>query len=309
MGTAVQHGLPPSPVADPLIMRRFDYIGGTDASIIMGHQTYDCLFDCWERKVERYDKDLSNEPNILRGQFMEPIILDRITREHDPTIAQPGDGLWRFYHRGPDNDPQIFLIDEAQKYVGGHPDAVGEDTLWEFKASAMRNVEGMYKDGPPNYWKIQVQHYLLITGLPKGRIALWDYDNWTPIIYPNIRAHDGYQDEMRDAYARFWWCVKNEKRPTANEFPEVRHRDQLTEQDDPELGQLVEAYYHATQKRYNGKDEQSKARTLLLSYIDRDHFSGLTPDFVINVSMAKSKNGYPFKKIAVKKRENLKVIA
>jgi len=149
---------------------RLTYIGGTVAAAIMGASEWTDPAAELYLALARYagliaPPDLSHNRDVLRGLTMEPVIIEMIRSELDSSI-RPFNEL--VYH------PNI-------PGAGGHPDALGDDWVYEIKAP---REPGDLK--PEYYW--QAVHYaglLWRSGMihrPAARIVQLDYQNWRLVV-------------------------------------------------------------------------------------------------------------------------------
>lgn len=213
---------------------------------------------------------------------MEPII-ERYVREHldpscnseanfakhDSQCKKPGiDGTTGTLN-------QIFLRQEYRGVpLGGHPDGVGDTILWEFKAPTMYKtdrittdndtiyLDDIFRSGLPLPWVIQTQHYMMLTGLQRGAVAVWNYDRWCPHVF-YMNAHEGLHARLKDEYVDFWFYVESEMPPSATTVAMLESVEVIS---DVELDDILEAYDRAKRMRYDGKDLQRELKAKILTY-------------------------------------------
>lgn len=285
---------------------RWEYLGGSDSSCVLGKNPYRPRKVVWQEKIDKLDRDLDN-PHVTRGNTMEPIVETWIRENRDYTINSQ-EAFDRFDQSGKSADvhqgresgstaTQIFLRDSEQSFVGGHPDGIGCDTLYEIKCPTQRKLKRIEQMGVPEYWIYQVQHYLMITGLPKGKLMIWDYDNWEPLVI-NVPPDRELHETMRQEYEVFWVCVQNEIEPP----PHPDHEPgELSLIDDDALDELLAEYDRAYSMRYDGKEEQSKLKSKILTYAgDRTHL--ITDRFSCKISEVQRKD-FSYKRLYLSDRE------
>jgi hypothetical protein len=209
-------------------MDRRLYIGSSDAAPVMGHGYLT------PKQLLRYKRGEYNKPPILlrdihRGNTMEPIVVDMIKEEHDSSVNTPR--IYEKYDARPDqkmegrDEKQIFLEDAEHPYIGGHPDALGDEILWEIKCPRQSKVariaddgfefptlHSVLKSGIPTYWWCQVQHLMMISGHEVAKIAVFDYDQWDIIIY-DVEPAPQFQRELRKRYEILWSAVHADTAP------------------------------------------------------------------------------------------------
>lgn len=290
-----------------MTLKRYDYIGGSDAGSLFLDNKYRSKRDVWDQKVNQREVEIVSR-DITRGHDMEPII-ERYVRNHiDPHVNS--DLAFEKYDN-PDlkteDDPQIFLMDKMMPYVGGHPDGITvtpmpdeEDVLWEFKAPRQVVVDNYKRLGLPGRYVFQVQHYLMITGISRGRLAMWDYNPYEPIIF-EIPADSTLHAKMREEYEIFWNHVQAGIEPPA--LTELEHQH-FVEYPDEELNNMARAYENAKSEKYRSKDVEKNMKGKLLTYLDgRERV--VTDEFVITRKWIERKdfsNG-GYEKVTVSKRD------
>jgi predicted phage-related endonuclease len=295
------------------IIPRHDYIGGSAAATILGKNDYEARLGLWERKHFRQDLDLSDNRHVMRGNLVEPIVEEWVKTHVDPTINTREN--WEKYDFGlaqrrfeeREADAQIMLMDPephpitGKPYIGGHPDGLGDEILWEFKVPTSYKLERVIKDGMPDSWYYQILHYMMISGLKRGCLAMWSWDRWEPYLIwvepdPFIYA------VMREEYERFWNYVATGERPPADaETTFEREHQEVVE--DPKVDEMLKAYQDAYDKRYSGKDEQEAARAQFLSWA-RGRSRVITPNYTASITEM-TRYGKSYTRLTV--RENDKV--
>ena len=89
-------------------------------------------------------------------------------------------------------------------------DENGEPAILEIK-TASEYKRGEWEEDVPVYYKVQVFHYMTVTGIQKAYIAVLIGGN-TFKVY-QAEADRGFQDYLIHAEAEFWHKVKNNIRP------------------------------------------------------------------------------------------------
>lgn len=275
-------------------MNRKTYIGGSDASAILGKNEYQSILKTWRKKVGQELDDIDNH-HIRRGIQMERLIENHCIKYVDPTInvddmfkrfgtkeargnltawkkTMLNQSLWKKHiKREPIPDrPQISIRHPKFDYCGGHPDGLTATTVWEFKAPAPRNLTYIYRSGVSKTWIIQVQYYMWITGLQEGKIAIWDFDQWRPIIIrlrPNRQLIRAFEEYM----PAFWWHVKMEIEPNMQGV-----QDAFNFRDDDIFDSICEDYMASTDAKYIAEDRHKRSKAIILSYLNGEEF--LTTD-------------------------------
>jgi len=138
---------------------RIKYIGGSDASGVLGLSRWDSQLKIWAIKTGRVlPEDISKRVNVKLGNKLEETVAEMFTEATGKKVRRVNKTLFH-----PD-----------YPFIGANidRDVVGEDAILECKtASAWKAAEWKGEDIPQEYI-IQVLHYLAVTGAQKGYIAV-----------------------------------------------------------------------------------------------------------------------------------------
>jgi len=186
---------------------RIHYIGGSDAPIILGLSPYRNQIDLWHEKTGQIEaKDISNNPYVKAGNFLEPAI--RAWFEHET-------GLKISHENEFDEHPE-------HNFIGGHIDGwiSSENAVFEAKtASSDRGWGANGSNEIPDHYLVQLAHYMAITGASKAYIAVLirGVDFRYYVIERNMRLEEMIIERERD----FWSLVVNNYPPAAKTASEV----------------------------------------------------------------------------------------
>lgn len=192
---------------------RHNYIGGSDASCIVGMNPYKSNVELWEEKTgQREAEDISEKPYVKYGTEAEPhlrslfaldfpeyavgyIENNSITNTDYPWAAASLDGI---------------LIEKA----------TGRKGILEIKTTNI--LQSMQKEKwngriPDNYYT-QVTHYLAVTGFDFAILTAQLTSRYEGMIYKQTKNYmiERREDEisyLMDEERKFWECVKQNKQP------------------------------------------------------------------------------------------------
>jgi len=268
-------------------MDRKTYIGGADAAAILGKNEYQSILKTWRKKTGRELDDIDNH-HIRRGVQMERLIEDHCIQYIDPTINSPEafrkfgtpEAVENFEtwindpylvpgekgYPGNKLAPQISIRHPKYPYCGGHPDGLTGTTVWEFKAPAPRNMSFIQRSGVSVTWIIQVQYYMWITGLREGKICVWDFDQWRPLII-RLRPNKKLWAEFEEKMPAFWFHVEMDTEP---DMKGVEYAFNF--RSDDIFDSICEDYMVATDEKYDAEDRHKMAKATILSYLNGEQF-------------------------------------
>lgn len=172
---------------DDWLELRKSSIGGSDAGAILGVNNYESPYSLYWKKVEGglEPEDISDKPQILFGNYMEPFVADMFEKETGKKVRNHN---YMMYH--PDHD---FISANVDRVV------IGENALLECKtASEFKRSE--WKDGNvPASYMAQCYHYMAVTGAERVYIAVWFGNSgfhWDVIEYDQEIIDDIVQAEV-----------------------------------------------------------------------------------------------------------------
>lgn len=172
--------------ADHLV--RMEGLGGTDASVIVRRNPWKNIIQLWDEKVgNTIAPDLSDNEKIRWGILLE----DLICREYTTRTGRKVRNVNRTF-RHPEHS-----------FMQGHIDRKieGENAGLEAKAVGLRQQK-FWEDGIPEHYKIQVMHYMAISG--------YDYFDVVALVGgQELKIHRIERDDeeikmLIEAESRFW---------------------------------------------------------------------------------------------------------
>lgn len=189
-------------------------IGGSDAAAILGLNPYKTNVQVWEEKTgRRVPDDISDKPNVKYGKAAEELLIKLFALDYPQYKVRINRNV--VYKRGfmfASLDAELIEI------------ATGDRGLYEGKTTEVHsgNTMKMWDRQIPEYYYVQVLHYLITTGwkfaVCKGQIKQTGKNNEIELItrhYPYVRAD--LLDELKYLYLKekeFWeQHVLTDKRP------------------------------------------------------------------------------------------------
>ncbi len=182
---------------------RLTGIGGSEAAKILGVSPWGGAVDVYMEKVGLIDP--AEKPETEQqywGKKLEPLVRARYEEEVNTEV------LWDdSLIRHPEHDFMIAHIDGSV-----HTD---EDTFGlEVKTTDVRNRllwGDAWTDEVPNWYNVQCQHYMAVTGYHKFHVAVLFGGNDFAIY--NIKRHNGVIEHLIQKEGAFWNQVGTRKPP------------------------------------------------------------------------------------------------
>lgn len=216
-------------------MRR-SYIGGSDVGTVLGLNPYQSKLELFHQKVGVVSSIMPESEATYSGKKLEKIVKDDYWQYYDDDDPTPA-GLIanadkntrkRFYMniKSIIYDPKIG--DHFRANVDGmivpKKNSRSPNGVLEAK-SGLNWVWEQYKSGIPEFYVLQVQTYMLITGLSYAEIAVL-LDGRYFRCYP-FEANKELQDEIISQVNEFWELVLEGRIIWESELPEHERLQRL----------------------------------------------------------------------------------
>jgi putative phage-type endonuclease len=178
---------------------RRNSIGGSDASAILGMNSYSSPYTVWADKLGKLPPKEDNEAMRL-GRDLEEYVAKRFTEATGKKVRRENNILI---------NPDIpFAHANVDRMI------IGEDAGFEAKTTSALNTK-KFKNGeyPENYY-VQCVHYLMVTGCERwylGVLVLGIEFKWFV-----IERDEGEIEALKKSEADFWEYVKSKEAPMAD---------------------------------------------------------------------------------------------
>jgi len=145
----------------------------------------------------------------MRGTIMEPIIADLIGQ-----TLEEKEGLKVKVVKQKIIHPKYdFMFAHLDRVIEGDPRGPG---VLEIKAPRVFNAKRCKREGMQPYYIVQLQHYLAVTGLKWGIIAVYDYDEME-VVDVRMTPDKKLIEIITEKAAEFWNYVLNREEPPEEE--------------------------------------------------------------------------------------------
>lgn len=212
-------------------------LGGSDCAIIMGLSPFKTPFSLWLEKTGQVKPKALDNEYIEWGNLLEPVIRDKFRRETGFVVSECHYVLQH-------DDHEFMLANVDGLVIDNDRDELG---ILEIKTTSERHKKD-WEVGPPDYYMLQIQHYLGVTGYKYAYVAVLIGGNH--FKYFKIDRDDYVIDQIIIAEMNFWKLVESGLAPEITE----RDSDALAEaypEDDgetdllpPELEELADRYWN-----------------------------------------------------------------
>ncbi len=175
-------------------------IGGSDAPVVMGVSPFKSRQELWAEKRGLIEE---GEPTaaMKRGTYLEPIVAGMVREStgNSLLIVDP------FQH--PDMPFMRANID--RRIITSKKE---NDGVLEIKCPGLSVFGKCQREGLPDYYQIQAQHYLAVTGWTWGSFAVFSAERWR-LETIDFQRDDDLIDQIIRENRIFWDCVESGKMP------------------------------------------------------------------------------------------------
>ena len=178
---------------------RIKTIGGSDASAILGMNSYSSPYTVWAEKLGKLPPKEDNEAMRI-GRDLEAYVAQRFTEKTGKKVRRENNILW--------NPEYPFAHANVDRMV------IGEDAGLECKTTSSLNTT-KFKNGeyPENYY-VQCVHYMMVTGCKRWYLAVlvlgkgfYDF---------TIERDEGEIAALAKSEEDFWEYVKKQTPPAVD---------------------------------------------------------------------------------------------
>ena len=180
---------------DEWLKLRRQGLGGSDASVILGVNPWKSPMDLWLDKTGEFEEDSDNEA-MYWGRTLEDLVAKEFTNRTGLKVRRKNAMLQHKDHP--------WMLANLDRVV------VGEDSALECKTASVYSLD-TWKEGIPEYYYPQVQHYMAVTGYGYWYVAaLVGGQNF---VIHKIFRNDSFIDEIIQAEKDFMELVKTKTPP------------------------------------------------------------------------------------------------
>jgi len=182
-------------------------LGGSDSPVVLGISPFKTRKELWREKLGLVEVKELTSPAIKRGNSLESIVADLYAEVKGRKVEVVKQKL---YHQ---QYPHIYahidrrIIDDKKAGPG----------VLEIKCPGVAVFNKCKREGLQNYYILQLQHYLGVTGYKWGAFAVFSAEQWEIIefdVFPDKELIKIIFQEDN----KFWQCVLNHEEP---QEPEV----------------------------------------------------------------------------------------
>jgi putative phage-type endonuclease len=218
-------------------------LGGSDTPVvILGEKhPFSNPVELWKEKRGVVNPKPAT-PAMLRGTMLESVAAELYMSRTGRKTRRVNKHL-----RHKEYDWMLGNID--REIVGKHPnDGAG---VLEVKCPGLRVFSKCKREGCPDYYQLQIQHYLAVTGRKWGALAIFSAELWE-LVYFDVERDDDIIGHIYEKDSEFWRLVVNGVQPpdyadmtAAPELPAIQGDVTFARIETGEFEQAVRDYWEA----------------------------------------------------------------
>jgi putative phage-type endonuclease len=181
-------------------------IGGSDSPVILGVSPFVTPRELWRQKRGVDPLEQHETPAMLRGTMLEPIAADLYARQTGRKVRKSGLTLRHPQHR--------WMLAHIDRQIVAQ-DGRGPGVL-EIKCPGLHGFGKARRQGLPDYYQVQLQHYLAVSGRQWGAFAVFNAERWEMVFFDVPRDEELIEAIIaRDS--EFWQAVEEGREPIESE--------------------------------------------------------------------------------------------
>ena len=183
-------------------------IGGSDSPVVLGVNPFKTRFELWQEKMGIIEPSDKESPAIKRGKTLEAIVADlyaQVKQRKVEIVKQ------KLVHP---TIPYIYAHIDRRIIDGGKR---GPGVL-EIKCPGIAVFNKCKREGIEEYYFVQLQHYLGVTGLSWGAFAIFSAEQWELLEF-DIQPDKKFISMIFAEDQKFWQYVEAGVEPPE---PEVK---------------------------------------------------------------------------------------
>jgi putative phage-type endonuclease len=183
---------------DKWLEARNNFVGGSEASIVMGMNKYRSPFALWAEKTGKVaPENLDDKLVVQFGTYAEDFVAQQFTKATGKKVKRTGLYV---------NEKYPFACASIDRMI------IGENSLLECKTTGEFNKADWQGDNIPDAYYVQCLHYMAVMEMEYCYIACM-FGNGRDFIHKRIDFNKTDAETLMDAERKFWELVKSETPP------------------------------------------------------------------------------------------------
>lgn len=236
-------------------------LGGSDSPVVLGVNPWKQPSELWAEKRGLTEED-EPSPAMKRGTALEPLVADLYGEATGRSLSVVPDILQHKSYGW-----MLANIDRSIDTGNGS----GPGVL-EIKCPGLRVFGQIQREGLPDYYIVQLQHYLEVTAREWGAFAVFNAERWE-LVYFDVERDEELIDLIIEKDGRFWEMVETNQMPDdgapAVELPKAEPSEVLT-LDTPDWKYAVQRLREAKSLMDEAKAVEDEAKMVVQQIMDQN---------------------------------------
>lgn len=272
---------------DKWLATRNKFIGGSEASIVVGMNKYRSPFALWAEKTGKVaPENLDDKLVVQFGTYAEDFVAQQFTKETGKKVRKTGLYV---------NEKYPFSCASIDRMI------VGENSLLECKTTGEFNKADWQGDNIPDAYYVQCLHYMAVMEMEYCYIACM-FGNGRDFVHKRIDFNKTDAETLMEAERKFWELIKSETPPaidgseSCTAILNEKFHGGLTEPIDlPSEAEKLVAEIDEYSKQYSDLENIIDLRKNRLREILGDHEIGYVGDRKITWKFEKGRGSFDTK--------------
>ena len=183
---------------------RLKGLGGSDTPVVLGISPWKSRQELWGEKLG-FRQPSETTPAMKRGTVMEPLIAKMYKQVTNRKLK-----IIRDIQKHPQYD---WLIGSFDRVVDDTEKGRG---ILEIKAPGLKSYGDIERNGIPQMYYAQIQHYLAVSGFEWASFCAHNSERWAMVWY-DLERDEKTIDMIINEDGAFWEMVEKQIEPPENE--------------------------------------------------------------------------------------------
>jgi putative phage-type endonuclease len=244
---------------EKFLAERMSGIGGSDIGSVLHMNPWKSARELWLEKIGEVDNDISG-PLLEKGHVLEPIAAEKYMEQTGRKVQRRNK-----CYRHPEAD---YLLAHIDRLIVNDDRGPG---VLEIKCPQSFAFKKYSETGLPDFYVLQLQHYLLCTGYTWGAFCLFNADQWE-ICHYDITPEPAIHEMILEEGEKFWRCVDTRTEPASLEQKKISMPKvgdcKITEMESDEWSEAVEQLKQAKDMINDAKMLEDIAKQKIIDLMD-----------------------------------------
>lgn len=186
-------------------------LGGSDSPVVLGVSPFKTKKELWMEKRGLIEEP-EPTPAMKRGRVLEPVVAELYKETTGRKLRRKNQIIQHKKHP--------FILANLDREIVGSGNGYGGPGVLEIKCPGLKVFSQCKREGLPDYYTIQLQHYLEVTGRNWGSFVVFNAERWE-LLWFDVKRDNELIDYIIEADLGFWKLVEEGKAPEEEQQPQI----------------------------------------------------------------------------------------